>query len=224
MIQYIIWDAGGTLFDTYPAKSRAIQEALAALGGQAAYEDVLRLTRITTHHALETLAQRHDVDLEALRSEYEERYRAVPSEAQPPFPGVREICQYICTLGENFVVTHRAASSLNRLLRAHELDMYFADSLTKESPFPRKPDPASTEAILAVHRLDRSRTLAIGDRKIDVLAAKRAGIRVGFYGKEADPDVPADLFISDYHRLLRQLKAENGAAVRRTSSSAPCGR
>lgn len=224
MIQYIIWDAGGTLFDTYPAKTRAIQEALAALGGRAEYDEVLRLTRTATHHALETLAQRYHVDLEALETMYEARYRAVPPERQPPFSGVREVCRYICMIGENFVVTHRAASSLNQLLRAHDLDMYFADLLTKESPFPRKPDPASTEAILAVHRLDRARTLAIGDRKIDVLAAKRAGIRVGFYGKEADPHIPADLFITDYHYLLQQLKAENGAAMHRTSSSASCGR
>ena len=70
MIQYIIWDAGGTLFDTYPAKAWAIQQALAALGGEAAYEDVLRLSRITTSHALETLAQRDEVDLETLRAYY----------------------------------------------------------------------------------------------------------------------------------------------------------
>jgi phosphoglycolate phosphatase-like HAD superfamily hydrolase len=210
MIQHIIWDAGGTLFDTYPAKARAIQQALAALGGEAPYADVLRLTRITTHHALETLAQRHEVDLEALRADYEERYRAVPPEEQPPFPGVKEICRYICHIGDNFVVTHRAASSLNRLLRAHEMDIYFADSLTKESPFPRKPDPASTEAIIATHRLDRSRTLAIGDRKIDVLAARRADIRSCFYGKQEDDDIPADIFVTDYARLLQQIKAENG--------------
>ena len=211
MIQYIIWDAGGTLFDSYPAKAQAIQQALVALGGEAPYEDVLRLARITTHHALETLAVRHNVDLEALQEAYEKRYRAVPPEAQPPFPGVTEVCRYICTVGDNFVVTHRAASSLNRLLRAHEMDRYFADSLTKESPFPRKPDPASTEAILALHRLDRSRTLAVGDRKIDVLAAKRAGVRVCYYGKTEDTEIPADLFVTDYHRLLQQIKAENSA-------------
>ncbi|MGC9400591.1 MAG: HAD hydrolase-like protein [Anaerolineae bacterium] len=214
MIQYIIWDAGGTLFDTYPAKARAIQQALAALGGEAAYEEVLRLTRVTTRHALETLAQRYDVDLGTLQAGYQVRYRAVPPEAQPPFPGVREICRYICTIGDNFVVTHRAASSLNRLLRAHEMDMYFADSLTKESPFPRKPDPASTEAILATHRLDRARTLAVGDRKIDVLAAKRASIRVCFYG-EAQDDIPADIFVTDYRRLLEQIKRENVLVKRR---------
>jgi phosphoglycolate phosphatase-like HAD superfamily hydrolase len=211
MIQYIIWDAGGTLFDTYPAKARAIQQALAALGGEAAYEDVLRLSRITTSHALETLAQRYEVDLETLRADYEARYRAVSPEEQPPFPGVKEICRYICHIGDNFVVTHRAASSLNRLLRAHEMDMYFADSLTKESPFPRKPDPASTEAVLATHQLDPARTLAVGDRKIDILAAKRASIRTCFYGKNRDPEIPADIFVTDYHRLLQQIKAENGA-------------
>ncbi len=211
MIQYIIWDAGGTLFDTYPAKTRAIQAALTALGSEAVYDEVFRLTRIATHHALETLAQQHDVDLETLRADYAARYRAVPPEEQPPFPGVKAICRYICHIGDNFVVTHRAASSLNLLLRAHEMDMYFTDSLTKESPFPRKPDPASTEAILATYQLDRARTLAVGDRKIDVLAAKRAAIRVCFYGKDQDPEIPADIFVTDYVRLLQQIKAENGA-------------
>ncbi|MGC9358742.1 MAG: HAD hydrolase-like protein [Anaerolineae bacterium] len=208
MIRYVIWDAGGTLFNTYPAKTLAFQRALADMNAMADASYILSLTRQSTAHAIHALAKEFDLDLPVFEARYRQHYRAIPASEQPPFPGVKEICAYICSVGENFIVTHRGAESLHQLLRAHDMGYYFVDSLTKESPFPRKPAPGALEAVVKAHGLDPRITLAVGDRPIDIFAARAAGLRTCLYG---DADVPAEIKIKDYADLLRILRAENEA-------------
>ncbi len=208
MIRTLIWDAGGTLFDTYPAKTRAIRDALAELGGETTLDEVFALTRTSTRHTLETLAARAEVDVDALTARYRARYEAVPPEAQPPFPAVRDVCVYVAAIGRNFVVTHRSADSLEGLLRAHDLARYVTASLAKESPYPRKPAPDALLALMARYQLDAGQTLAIGDRALDVQAAKAAGLRAAFFGAPRE-DLPADIFFSDYLTLLQRIRTEN---------------
>ncbi|MFP4345183.1 MAG: HAD hydrolase-like protein [Anaerolineales bacterium] len=213
MIRNIIWDAGGTLFDTYPAKVGAFRQALQDLGQTVGAERILRLTLQSTAHAIQSLAEEAGVSAEDFESRFREYYRAVPSAAQPPFEGVRAICDYICkTGGGNYIVTHRARASLEGLLQAHDMAHFFVDAYTKESPYPRKPDPASLNAMLEAHDLERDFTLAVGDRRIDILAAQAAGLRSCYYG---DPrkDVPATFKVDDYRELEELLRTENGEFI-----------
>jgi phosphoglycolate phosphatase-like HAD superfamily hydrolase len=213
MIRTLIWDAGGTLFDTYPAKTRAIRDALAALGGETTLDEVFALTRTSTRHTLETLAARADVDVDALTACYRARYEAVPPAAQPPFPGVRDVCVYVAAIGRNFVVTHRSTDSLESLLHAHDLARYVTASFTKESPYPRKPAPDALVALMTRYGLDAGQTVAIGDRALDVQAAKSAGLRAAFFGAPRE-DLPADVFFSDYPTFLRRIRVENAGERR----------
>jgi len=93
------------------------------------------------------------------------------------------------------------------LLRAHQLESYFSDILTKEDPFPRKPDPAAIEAIIRRHDLDRAATLLIGDRDLDIRAGRAAGIRICFFGT-GDHTVPADVEIAAYAELHAWISGE----------------
>ncbi len=68
----------------------------------------------------------------------------------------------------------------------------------------RKPDPAAFNAIIERHGLDRDATMAIGDREIDVLAGKAAGVVTCLFGR-ADAGVEADLAIADFRELARLL-------------------
>ena len=208
MIRSFIWDAGGTLFDTYPAVTRAFGQALADLGAAMPADAIMALARQSTQHAINTLAREAGAGPRRLAETFRRRYDAIPPEVQLPFPGVRDLCVFICERGgQNFIVTHRGRDSLMGLLRAHQMESYFSDILTKEDPFPRKPDPAAIEAIIRRHDLDRAATLLIGDRDLDILAARAAGIRTCFFGT-GDHTAPADIEIVAYAELHAWISGE----------------
>jgi len=58
LIQHLIWDVDGTLFDTYPAIARSFQAAAHDLGAPAAYDEVMRLALVSVDHCLTTCPPR----------------------------------------------------------------------------------------------------------------------------------------------------------------------
>jgi phosphoglycolate phosphatase-like HAD superfamily hydrolase len=209
MIKYLFWDAGGTLFDTYPAVVEACHAALDGFGKEAPSEWVMALCKQTISHGIRTLADTFSLDEETFQRHFRQSYEDIGEQYQPPFPGVKEVCRYICEIGgQNFIVTHRSRASLEALLEAHSMTCYFTASIAKEDPYPRKPDPASLEALIARYVLDRSQCLLIGDRDLDIVAGQRAGIRTCFFGTEPH-DAQPDLQITDYTALHLWLQAEN---------------
>ncbi len=203
----LIWDAGGTLFDTYPAIVAACRAALKELGHESTDPWLMGLFRETTAYALRTVAETFGLDREELTTTYKKAYAALGPEVQPPFPYVREVCALMCRSGgRNFIVTHRARASLEALLRTHELTDYFVDWITKEDPYPRKPDPTSLLALMGRHGVDAYRSMAVGDRELDVLAGKRAGLRTCFFGQVPE-NSEADLTVTSFDQLLCWLQA-----------------
>jgi phosphoglycolate phosphatase-like HAD superfamily hydrolase len=217
MITYLIWDAGGTLFDTYPAIVVAAREALQTFNKVAPPSAMLsELFRQTTVYGLQTLAQEFKLDLVALQARFEAYYEAIGAAYQPPFPGVVEICRYMQAIGgQNFIVTHRERASLQQLLAAYEMADYFSDAITQDDAYPRKPDPHSLEILLTRHALPCETGLVIGDRPLDIQAGRKAGLRTCFFGA-ADPAVPADLHIAAYAELYLWLQQENAGVKRET--------
>lgn len=212
MIKYLIWDAGGTLFDTYPAIVEACHAALNGFGKEAPSEWVMALCKQTTSHGIRTLADTFSLDEDTFQQHFKQSYEDIGEQYQPPFPGVKAVCRYICEIGgQNFIVTHRPKVSLEALLAAHAMAHYFTDFIAKEDPYPRKPDPAAVETLIAQYALDRGRCLLIGDRDLDIVAGQRAGIRTCFFGTEPHEAQP-DLEIVDYAVLYRWLQAENDAS------------
>lgn len=209
MIKYLIWDAGGTLFDTYPAVVEACQAALGGFGKEAPSKWVLALCKQTTSHGIRTLANTFSLDEKTFQQHFKRSYADIGPQYQLPFPGVEAVCRYVCEIGgQNFIVTHRSRTSLEALLEVHRMARYFADYIAKEDPYPRKPDPAAVEALIARYALDRDHCLLIGDRDLDIVAGQRAGIRTCFFGAEPHEAQP-DLEIVDYAALYRWLQAEN---------------
>ena len=208
MITQLIWDAGGTLFDTYPAVVAACHAALSATGADASPAWLLALFRRTTVDALRVVAATYGIAEPVLTARFEEAYEATEPELQPPFPFVREVCSLVVDLGgRNFVVTHRGRASLVRLLAAHRLSGYFTDCISEDDPYPRKPDPASILMLMARHALDPRTCLAVGDRELDIAAGAGAGIRTCFFGTDAH-ETPADLEITRFDQLLQWLGAQ----------------
>jgi len=218
MIHFLIWDAGGTLFDTYPSAAFAFRKAINDFGNDAPVDWIEGLARRSLGYCTKALAREFGLDPADLKARFLFHYEAIPAEQQPPFPGVIDICAYICDvnaghcLGKNFIITHRWRSSLLELLNTHHMLHYFTDYITMEDGYPRKPDPTSTNAIIEKYALEREAVLAIGDRNLDILAGQAAQIRTCFFDTEAH-DAQPDFEITDFRELYTLLVAENSRAI-----------
>ena len=210
MIRNIIWDVDGTLFDTYPAIAQAFKAALNDFGVDASLDWIQRLARKSLGHCASTLADTYQLDAESIGQAFAAHYDLTRPEDQPPFPGVIAVCDYICTEGgKNVIVTHRGRQGTADLLAGHHMSGYFAGCLTRDDGYPKKPDPAAFEAILAAHSLEREQTIAIGDRDIDVLAGQAAGLFTCLFGLETE-GVVAELTVSGFDELYRYLVRSSG--------------
>ena len=198
----LIWDFDGTLFDTYPAMCRDLQTVMEGLGVHAALEDLLSRFTVSRETVLDWCGQQAGTSAQ----EIDRVYRAwVAEHGQPeahPFPYVREFLEkFQAAGGRSFIFTHRSGS-VHDYLAGAGLTHYFTDVVSAGTTYARKPDPAGNRYLIATYGLDRDRTLAVGDRELDVLAAKGAGIHACLF----DPDLPETA--ADYRiRGLTELDA-----------------
>ena len=192
----IIWDFDGTLFNTYPAMCRDLQAVMEGLGVHASLEDLR--PRFTTSR--ETVLAWCGEQAGMTAQEVDQIYRDwVTEHGQPeayPFPHVRSILErFQAAGGRNFVFTHRSGS-VHDYLAGEGLTQYFTDVVSAGTTYAKKPDPAGNNYLITTHGLDRNRTLAVGDRELDVLAAKNAGIDACLVDP-ALPETAADWRIRD---------------------------
>ena len=180
----IIWDFDGTLFNTYPAMCRDLQAVMEGLGVHASLEDLL--PRFTTSR--ETVLAWCGEQAGMTAQEVDQIYRAwVTEHGQPeayPFPHVRSILErFQAAGGRNFVFTHRS-DSVHDYLAGADLTKYFTDVVSAGTTYARKPAPAGNLHIIETYGLDKNYTLAVGDRELDILAAKNAGIHACLFSPE----------------------------------------
>ena len=89
-----------------------------------------------------------------------------------------------------------------KLLYHHDMASLFSEIITKESGYRRKPDPETFVAAIASHRLIAEETLSIGDRDLDILAARAAGTRTCFFSQDgSSPSIPVDLIVHGLDEL-----------------------
>lgn len=200
MYTYLMWDFDGTLFDTYPVMGKAFQQALAAGGYEETVEDVMAKMKVSMAHALAFYKEKYEID-EAFLDAYDERRMALELEECVLFEGVKEICEKIWTRGgKNYLVTHRGSSAFG-LMEAQGLLPYFDDFVTGESGFARKPSPKGIQYLLEKHGLPAKDCLMIGDRELDVLAGKNAGVDACLFTLEKDVVSVADYVVDVIDKL-----------------------
>jgi phosphoglycolate phosphatase-like HAD superfamily hydrolase len=208
MIQHLIWDVDGTLFDTYPAIARSFQAAAHDLGAPATYDEVMRLAQVSVDHCITTLCDTYALQPDQLEILFDQHYQTITPEDQPPFAGVEAVCDHIRARGGlSLIVTHRRRAGLDRLLATHHLTAYFADIISHDDAYPRKPDPAAFLALIEKYQLPRDTTLGVGDRDIDVLATQAAGIRAAFFGTNTGASSPDFVFVN-FTQLLQYITAQ----------------
>ncbi len=180
MYKHIIWDFDGTLFDTYEVMGKALQLSFRKIGVDESLEDIIRLMKVSISEALQYYTRQYQIDEDFIK-DYETTRREMELEECKPYPGALELLKYIKESGRyNYLFTHRGISSL-AFLQKHQIYDYFTDCITSQHSFERKPSPAAILHLAHKYQMKSEEAIMIGDRDLDILSAKNAGIRACFF-------------------------------------------
>ena len=206
MISNIIWDLDGTIFDTWPANSRAYYNAISILGEEASYRWIKdELCLIPYQYRFSTLAEKYGLDVDAVKREFKSEYTKIPANDCPPFKGVKSVLRHINSInGVNVIVTNRERGGAIRFLNAYNMMDYFARVISNDDGYPAKPDPTAFRVVIEDFGLDLPDTICIGDSESDIIAGQAVGLFSCLYG-DFPHQVQPDLVFNDYADLYSQM-------------------
>ena len=169
---------------------------------QDSYEDIMKAVKQgAVSSYLRGMSERSGLAYESLY----QRYRDISHERLDRIvliPGAAETLSALQAEGaEHFVYTHRGGST-EYLLDRLGLKRFFTEIVTYENGFQPKPSGEGVTYLVEKHGLDRQNTAYVGDRTIDVLCAKDAGVQAVLYLPEGSCVVPTG--VED--RVIRRLE------------------
>jgi len=176
----IVFDLDGTLVDTAPDLSNALNHVLTARGhdpvpAAAVREAVGRGARAMIEEALERAATQDDVD--RMLADFLVHYEANIATESRPFPGAMAALERLSSAGARLAVCTNKRESLTRmLLQALELQDYFAATAGRDTFGVSKPDPGHLLGVIAAAGGTASRAVMVGDSAVDIAAARGAGV------------------------------------------------
>ena len=196
-----IWDLDGTLFDSYGSIVSSLMEVAGACGTVDSSDRILKaVKRGSVSGYLRDLSALCGKDIGELYRMYRETSHEKLGEITL-IPGASETLHALCDQGaKHFVYTHRGVSTLPLLERLGIL-RFFTEILTHEQGFKPKPSGEGVTYLLDKYSLDRARTAYVGDRTLDVLCAKDAGVQAILYLPEDACILPT----GEEDRIIRKL-------------------
>lgn len=200
MYKHVVWDFDGTLYNTYPGITEAFHRAVSEENIKIAIEELAAQLRVSIGDTQKRLAKQY-----GLQADFEQKYLAyrnkIEEEFIPPFPYALEICRAVWKCGrKNYLYTHRDTTAMRHLEKSG-IGECFADCISIEDDFPRKPDPTALQSLAKRHNFSPAECIMIGDRDIDILAGKNAGMAACFFDENK-----ATVSCSDYNiHCLEQL-------------------
>jgi len=148
----ICFDLDGTVVDTAPDSRRMITDALGDVGDQAS-----------------------DTEIDAMQTEFLDRYASSIDLLSLPFPGVVQTLGDLLALGADLsICTNKPGWLARPLLRKLDLDHYFTRIIGGDEPPQRKPAPG--HIFQAAGHRDAKRIIMVGDSWPDMRAAHNANV------------------------------------------------
>jgi len=197
MIKNYIWDFDGMLFDSYPHITSCFKKAMSEFGTDVDYAEAKKLFEIS----YATAFKHYGCSDEMIRkfNSYEANPAFEPVVA--PFENTAyTLSKIVSEGGRNFLYTHRGANSLY-YLTLYSLIGFFDLFVTSLNGFPSKPAPDALNYIADTFSLDKKECMMIGDREIDVLSGKNAGMYACLFTSE-NKQTCADFCVDDISGVL----------------------
>lgn len=205
----ILFDFDGTLADTMPALTEAVNAALTELG----YPIHHSVKAFINHGARELIRrampeeERTEEKIDRAFALYEVCYRKIYLHTDCLYPGMRDLIRKVRPQARMGILSNKPAEMTEGLARLLFPAGEMAAVVGYENGKPGKPDPYLAKKAAAELGVSLSDCLLVGDSEVDVQTAKNAGMAFvgagwGFYGEEflraagADrvANTPADLW------------------------------
>lgn len=212
----VIFDLDGTLVDTAPDLTEALNHVLVAEGRRAVEGDQVR--HMVGHGAREMIragmaatgTAASEDDLDRMMEGFLVHYVAHIADHSRPFDGVRDVLDTL--LGQPVrlgVCTNKREHLSVALLKALKMDHYFGAIVGADTLPVRKPDPRHLLETIARVGGRSDRAVMVGDSTTDVKAAKGAHVPI-IVVTFGYPDVPpkdlgGDVSIDHYGELLGEI-------------------
>lgn len=189
-----IWDFDGMLFDSYPHITSAFLKMMRDYGAEGDYDEAKALLEITFADAYAHYKTTEE-QKEVFRS-YEHDYSLLPIAV--PFENTYKTLKTLSERGcRHFLYTHRGRETSQHYLREYGMTEFFEGFVDSSMGFASKPAPDAVNWICETFGLNKSETVMIGDREIDVLAGKNAGTYGCLFTKNPNAVSAADYIIDD---------------------------
>lgn len=185
---HYFWDFDGTLYDTYGLVTGICRDILDHYGVKANDQDILRCAKASLSQVVSTFCP--DKDPGDVLGLYNQLSLRNGLKGMHLYPGAERFLRASRLKGAaHYLYTHRDGAALSALKR-DGLYPLFTDFVTSEHRFASKPAPDALNHLIGLHMLNRSECVMVGDRAMDLDAAKNAEID----GILFDPDG----FYADY--------------------------
>jgi HAD superfamily hydrolase (TIGR01549 family) len=176
----VIWDFDGTLFDTYPVMGVAFQKTLEEAGIIEPLEEILQHMKQSISDTIKFYKAKYHID-DVFVEKYSRLRKEMEDDLCKPYPGITELLRYISTSGgNNYIFTHRGVTT-EKILKRHGLYDYFTECITSQHSFERKPSPEAIHYLIGKYDMKPKEAIMIGDRELDILSGKNAGIDACFF-------------------------------------------
>jgi phosphoglycolate phosphatase len=195
----IVFDLDGTLVDTAPDLTNALNDVLTRRGYAPVELGTLRAcvghgARVMIEEALRRAGAEGDVD--RMLSEFLVHYEANIASESRPFPGAIAALEDLAAQGATLAVCTNKREHLSRkLLQELDLARYFSSIAGRDTFAVSKPDPGHLTQLIALAGGKPSRAVMVGDSDIDIRTAKAASVPVilvsfGYAGSPLDHLAP----------------------------------
>ena len=211
MLKLVIFDLDGTVMDTAPELTDALNDTLARHGLPAVEEDRVRGWIGDGARALLDKALAHacsapgcaSVDLADAWQGFQFDYRQRCGTRSTVHAGVRNALRRLRAQGiACALLTNKEGAFAHRLLVAHELTDSFDLIVAGDTLAAKKPDPAVVHHLLDAMHCSPADAMLVGDSLVDVRTARAAGVPVwlvthGYLnGEPVGADAPDRVFHS----------------------------
>ena len=216
MLQHttVVFDLDGTLVDTAPDLTNALNDVLIRRGhapvpGEAVRACVGHGARAMIEEALRRVGA--DGDLDRMLAEFLEHYAANIAAESRPYPGAVAALESLAAEGATLAICTNKREHLSRkLLQELDLYRYFAGLAGRDTFTVSKPDPGHLLGTIELAGGPR-RAVMIGDSDIDVATANAARVPIVLarfgYGPPPRDGTRADASIDHFDELQPLLRS-----------------
>ncbi len=178
----VVFDLDGTLVDTAPDLTNALNDVLTRRGHAAVPAEVVRTAvglgaRAMIEEGLRQTAAKDDI--EAMLVEFLEHYDANIAAESRPFPGAVAALETLQSAGARLAVcTNKRERLSHKLLAALGLDRYFQAIAGRDTFAVAKPDPGHLTQVIVLAGGKLARAIMVGDSEVDLRTARSASVPV----------------------------------------------